>query len=97
MEVAAECIPTTERAKCKIPWESLVVRMNQGNFKKASLPKEGNSTNANALKLKKAKRTVTNIYQKEQLEYIQGQIDKIRNLIEDKPSRIASQAVNKVR
>ena len=31
---------------------------------------------------------LTNAYQKEQIEYIQGQINKIRNSVEDKQSRI---------
>ena len=37
-----------------------------------------------------------NVYQKEQIEYIQGQIDKIKNSVEDRQSRIAWQIVNKV-
>ena len=34
--------------------------------------------------------------QKEQIEYIQGQINKIRNSVEDRQSRIAWQTVNEV-
>ena len=37
-----------------------------------------------------------NIYQKERLEYIQGQINKIRNLVEEKESRLAWQTINEV-
>ena len=36
------------------------------------------------------------IYIKEQTEYIQNQIDKIRDLVEDRQSRIAWQTINKV-
>ena len=36
-------------------------------------------------------------YQKEQLEYIQDQINKIRNLAEERQSQLAWQTVNKVR
>ena len=54
-------------------------------------------TNINALKLKKAQNELANIYQKEQTEYIQNQIDKIRDLVEDRQSRIAWQMVNEVR
>ena len=36
-------------------------------------------------------REVTNTYQNEQLEYIQGQIDKIRNPFGEKKSRIGRQ------
>ena len=63
--------------------------------KKASLLNKRNPTNANAQKLKKAKKEQTNTYQKEQLEYIRGQIDKIRNSIEDRQSQSAWQKVNK--
>ena len=52
-----------------------------------------NPTNINALKLKKAQNELTNIYLK---EYIQNQIIKIRNSVEDRQSRIAWQLVNKV-
>ena len=38
----------------------------------------------------------TNTQQKEQLEYIQGQINEIKNLVEDRQSQIAWQTVNEV-
>ena len=37
-----------------------------------------------------------NAYQKEQIEYIQGQINEIKNSVEDRQSRIAWQTVNEV-
>ena len=40
MEVAAECILTKPRAKCKVPWESIIVRKKQDNMKIASLIKK---------------------------------------------------------
>ena len=43
-----------------------------------------NPTNANALKLKKAQKELACIYLKEQTEYIQNQIDKIRESGEDR-------------
>ena len=52
-----------------------------------------NPTNSNAQNLKNGQ---TNTYQKEQLEYIQSQIDKIKNMIENRQSRITWQAVNEV-
>ena len=55
-----------------------------------------NPTNTNALKLKKAQNELANIYLKEQTEYIQNQIDKIRDSVEDRQSRIAWQMINKV-
>ena len=44
--------------------------------------------NANVQKLKRAKREL-NAYQKEQIEYIQGHINKIRNAVKYRQSRIA--------
>ena len=55
-----------------------------------------NPTNTNALKLKKAQNELAKIYLKEQTEYIQNQIDKIRDSVEDRQSRITWQTVNKV-
>ena len=79
------------------PWEALGVRKKRDNVKKVSLRNERNPTNANVQKLKKPQRELTNTYQKEQNEYIQGQINKIRNSVEDKQSRIVWQIVNEVR
>ena len=65
-------------------------------MKTVSLCNKRNPTNANTQKLKKAQREIINAYQKEQIEYIQGQINKIRNAVEDRKSCIAWQTVNKV-
>ena len=56
-----------------------------------------NPTNTNALKLKTAQYQLAGIYIKEQTEYIQNQIDKIRDSMEDRQSRIAWQRINEVR
>ena len=45
---------------------------------------------------KTAQYQLAGIYIKEQIEYIQNQIDKIRDSVEDKKSRIAWQTINKV-
>ena len=55
-----------------------------------------NPTNTNARKLEKAQYQLAGIYLKEQTEYIQNQIDKIRDSVEDRQSRIAWQTINKV-
>ncbi len=55
-----------------------------------------NPTNTNALKLKKAQNRLANIYLKEQTEYIKTQIDKIRDSVEGRQSRITRQTVNEV-
>ena len=46
--------------------------------------------------LKKVPNEFANIYLKEQAEYIQNQIDKIRDSFEDRQSRIAWQTINEV-
>ena len=53
-------------------------------------------TNTNAIKLKKAQYQLTGIYLKKQTEYIQNQIYKIRDSVEDRQSRIAWQTINEV-
>ena len=79
-----------------VPLETLVVRKKCADVKTASKCNKRNPTNINALKLKKAQNELANIYLKEQTEYIQNQINKIRDLVEDRQSRIAWQTINKV-
>ena len=80
LEAAAECIPTKQRAITRVPWETLVVRKKHADVKTASKWNRRNPTNINTLKLKKAQNELSNIYLKEQTEYIQNQIDKIKRL-----------------
>ena len=65
-------------------------------MKTASKCNRENPTNTNALKLKKAQNELASIYLKEQTEYIQNQIDKIRDSVKDGQSRIASQTINEM-
>ena len=90
-----EFIPTKQRTKSRVPWETLAVKENCADVKTASKCNRKNPTNINALKLK-AQNELANIYLKEQTEYIQNQIDKIRDLVEDRQSRIAWQTINEV-
>ena len=48
------------------------------------------------LKLKKVQNELASIYLQEQTEYIQNQVDKIRDSVEDRQSRIARQTINEV-
>ena len=89
LEVAAECIPTKQRAKPRVPWGTLTVRKKRANVKTASKCKMRNPTNINVLKLKNAQNELANIYLKEQTEYIQNQINKISDPVEDRQYRIA--------
>ena len=50
----------------------------------------------NAQKLKKVQSELNNTYLKEQTEYIQDQINKIRDSVDDRQSRIAWQTVKEV-
>ena len=93
---AAKCIPTKPKTKYRVPWKTLAVREKHAHVKTASKSYRKNPTNTNALKLKKAQYQLAGIYLKEQTEYIQNQIDKIRDSVEDRQSRIAWKTINKV-
>ena len=96
LEAAVEFIPTKQRTKYRVPWETLAVREKRVDAKTASKCNRKNPTNINALKLKTAQNELANIYLKEQTEYIQNQIHKIRDSVEDRQSRIAWQMINEV-
>ena len=64
--------------------------------KTASKNYRKNPTNTNARELKTAQYQLAGIYIKEQTEYIQNQIDKIRDSMVDRQSRIAWQTINEV-
>ena len=66
------------------------------NMKTAFLFIKRDPTHLNAQKLKKSQRELINTYQKEQIKCIQGQINKIKNSVEDKQSLIAWRTVNEV-
>ena len=72
------------------------VRKKRALVKTASKSNQKNPTNTNALKLEKAQYQLAGIYLKEQTEYIQNQIDKIRDSVEDRQFRIAWQTINEV-
>ena len=91
LEAAAKCIPTKLRTKSRVPWETLTVREKRADVKTSSKSNRKNPRYTNALKLKKAQNELARIYLKEQTEYIQKQIDKIRDLVEDRKTRIAWQ------
>ena len=88
IEAAAECISTKKRINFRVPWETLTVRKKPADVKKradmkiASLGIRRNPNNINSQKLKKTQNELTNVYLKEQTEYIQNQINKIRDSVE---------------
>ena len=96
LEAAANWIPAKPKTKYRVPWETLAVREKRADVKTTSKCYRKNSTNINALKLKKALNESASIYLKEQTEYIQNQIDKIRDSVEDRQSRIVWQTINEV-
>ena len=96
IEAAAKCIPKKLKTKYRVQWETLAEREKRALVKTASKNYRKNPTNTNALKLKTAQYQLAGIYIKEQTEYIQNQIDKIRDSVEDRQSRIAWQAINEV-
>ena len=96
LEAASKCIPTKPRSKYRVPWETLEVREKCAHVKTTSKSYRKNPTSTNARKLEKAQYQLAGIYLKEQTEYIQNQIDKIRDSVEDSQSRIAWQTINEV-
>ena len=96
LEAAAKYIPTKLKTKYRVPGETLAVREKRALVKTASKNYRKNLTNTNALKLKTAQYQLAGVYIKEQTEYIQNQIDKIRDSVEDRQSRIAWQTINEV-
>ena len=85
LKAEAECIPTIQRAKPRVPWNTLADRKKCAYEKTASKSNRKNPANTNALKHKKAQR-----------EYIQNQINQIRDSVEYRQARIAWQTVNEV-
>ena len=96
IEAAAKYIRIKFRTKSRVPLATLAVREKRADVKTASKCNRKNPTNTNALKIKKVKHELASIYIKEQTEYIQNQIDKIRDSVEDRQSRIARQTINEV-
>ena len=96
LDAASKCIPTKPRTKYRVPWETSEVREKSALVKTASKSYRKNPTNTNARKLEKAQYQLAGIYLKEQAEYKQNQIDKIRDSVEDRQSRIAWQTINEV-
>ena len=96
LEAAVKCIPTKLKTKYRVPWETLAVREKRALVKTASKNYRKKPTNTNARKLKKAKYQLAGIYIKKQTEYIQNQINKIRDSVEDRQSGIAWQIINEV-
>ena len=82
--------------KYRAPWETEEVREKRALVKTASKSYRKNPTIANARILKKAQYQLAGIYLKEQTEFIQNKIDKIRDSEEDRQSRIAWQTINEV-
>ena len=64
-EGAAECLPTKQRAKSRVAWETLAVRKKRADVKTASQCNRRNPTYINAKKFKKAQNELTNV--KEQI------------------------------
>ena len=82
IEAAAECIKIKQRAKPRVPWETLAVRKKKhADEKTASKCNRRNLTNINSQELKKSQNKLSNIYLKERTECMQNQINKIRDSV----------------
>ena len=80
-EAAANYIPKKTRTKYRVPCETLGVREKRTHVKIASKCYRKNPVNTNAPILKKAQNELASLYVKEQTDYIQNQIDKIRDSV----------------
>ena len=96
LEVAAKYISTKHRTKSRVPWETLAVKEKRTDMKTASKCNRKNPANTNTLKLKKAQNELASLYLKEQTEYKQNLIDKFRDSVEYRQSRITWQTINEV-
>ena len=96
LEAASKCIPTKPRTKYRAPWEAEEVTEKRALVKTASESFRKNPTIANARILKKTQKQLAGIYLKEQTEFMQNKIDKIRDSVENRQSRIAWQTINEV-
>ena len=94
--MASVYIPTKPRTKYRAQWETEEVREKRSLVKTASKSYRKDPTIANDRILKKAQDQIAGIYLKEQTEFIQNKIDKIRDSVEDRQSRIAWQTINEV-
>ena len=84
LEAASKCIPKKLRTKYRAPWETEGVREKRALVKTAPKSYRKNTTIANARILKKSQYQLAGIYLKEQTEFIQNNIDKIRDSVEDR-------------
>ena len=83
LKAAAKCIPIKPRTKYRVPWGTLTVREKRAHVKTAPKSHRKNPTNK-CPKTKEAQYQLAGIYLKEQTKYIQNQIDKIRDSVEDR-------------
>ena len=61
LEAAVEYIPTKQRTKPRVPWETLAIREKHADVKTASKCNRKNPVNTNTLKLKKAQNELAHI------------------------------------
>ena len=86
LEVAAKCIPTKPWIKYRVLWKTLARREKRAHVKTASKSYRKNTTNTNALKLKKSTISIR--------RHISKRTDRIHT--KSRQSRIAWQTINEV-
>ena len=97
LEAAEKWIPTKLKTKYRVPCETLAVREKRALVKTASKNYGKKPNKHKCPKTKNGTILISRyIYIKEQTEYIQNHIDKIRDSVEDRQSRIAWQTINEV-
>ena len=89
-------IPLRPKIKRKAPWESDAVIAKRKNLKRIAKQSNRYPTRQNMNKKKQALNELNAVYQTEQQNYIQDQIDKIKNAAENNQSSLAWKIVNDV-
>ena len=91
LEAAGECIPTKQRAKHGVPWETLAVikKKKRADVKTAPNCKRRNPTYINEQNLKKVQNELTNIYLKRKQNAYKITSKEIKDSVEDRQSMIA--------
>ena len=91
---AAEWIPTKLTAKYRVPLETLAVKKKESTWKPHLYTIKGIQQMPTLRNLRRHSVNQIKVYPKEQTEYIQDHINKIRHSVEERQFRIARQTGN---
>jgi exonuclease III len=93
---AEETLPSKEKSKHRVPWETDDVIQKRADLKKAAKLKNLNPCRANRHLHRTAQADLKEAYENERASYIQGQINEITNASINKQSAKAWKVVNEI-